>query len=281
MLSYRHAFHAGNHADVLKHLVLIQALRSLTQKPAPLLLVDTHAGAGRYDLAAREAQKRREFQEGIGRLWACARNDPPEAVTRYLDVVRALNPEGALRFYPGSPWLMLRHARPQDRLRFFELHTNENRILRANLGEKERRARVDGDGMRLLKSLLPPPARRALVLVDPSYETSADYAAVPETLKDALTRLATGVYLLWHPLLARPESTRLPERLKRLAPRWLHATLTVRSPPTDGIGLYGSGMFLLNPPWKLAQTLEECLPWLADTLGLDAGAGWRLETKGE
>jgi 23S rRNA (adenine2030-N6)-methyltransferase len=280
MLSYRHAFHAGNHADVLKHLTLIQAISYLAQKPAPLLFVDTHAGAGRYSLAAEEARKLGEYREGIGRLWDLPREKLPDAVRHYRDAIRILNPDGILRAYPGSPWFMQRHLRPQDRLRLFELHGNECKILAANLRDRGRQTQiVAGDGLRLLKSLLPPPDRRALVLIDPSYETRADYAAVPEILEDAVKRFATGTYILWHPLIARLESLQLPGRLKRLAPRWLHATLTVKAPPADGIGLFGSGLFILNPPWTLAPTLTECLPWLAKTLGTDT-ANWTLDTKG-
>ncbi|MDR1351140.1 MAG: 23S rRNA (adenine(2030)-N(6))-methyltransferase RlmJ [Zoogloeaceae bacterium] len=276
MLSYRHAFHAGNHADVLKHLVVIDLLRYLTQKPAPLMVIDTHAGAGRYNLAGREAQKLREYQEGIGRVWQA--KDAPVVVTEYLAAVRELNPSGELKQYPGSPWLARQFLRPNDPLRLFELHGNEARALAQTFKNAGRAIRVvKGDGLTLLKSLLPPPERRALTLIDPSYETRRDYSAVIATLKDALKRFATGTYVLWYPQLVCLESRQLPERLKRLPADWLHVSLSVRAPTADGVGMYGSGMFILNPPWTTADALRQSLPWLARQLAQDEQAAWTLE----
>jgi 23S rRNA (adenine2030-N6)-methyltransferase len=280
MLSYRHAFHAGNHADVLKHLALTQMLDYLTQKPAPLWVIDTHAGAGRYRLDAREAQKLGEYREGVARLWPPA-EDAPKAVAAYLAAVRELNPSGELTHYPGSPWLARRVLRPIDRLRLFELHGAESRLLAQNFKGAGREVQtVAGDGLALLKSLLPPPSRRALVLIDPSYETKNDYAGVLATLKDALKRFASGTYALWYPALAKIEACQLPERLKRLpAPGadWLHVRLAVRAPATDGFGMCGSGMFIINPPWTLADALRESLPWLTSKLAQDGAATWTLE----
>jgi 23S rRNA (adenine2030-N6)-methyltransferase len=281
MLSYRHAFHAGNHADVLKHLTLVEMLRYLTQKPAPLMFIDTHAGAGRYSLVSREAQKLREYQEGIARLWQA--QDAPAAVLAYLAAVRELNPSGKLAHYPGSPWLARRFLRPADPLRLFELHGNEARALTqtfAAAGKAAGRAIriVKGDGLALLKSLLPPPERRALTLIDPSYETRHDYSAVVAVLKDALKRFPTGTYALWYPELARLESRQLPERLKHLSADWLHASLSVRAPAADGLGMHGSGLVIFNPPWTLADALRQSLPWLAQQLAQDERANWKLET---
>ncbi|MDR1889252.1 MAG: 23S rRNA (adenine(2030)-N(6))-methyltransferase RlmJ [Zoogloeaceae bacterium] len=289
MLSYRHAFHAGNHADVLKHLVLVQMLDYLTQKPAPLWIIDTHAGAGRYRLDAREAQKLGEYREGIARIWG--KNEPgtPEAVTAYLAAVRELNPSGELKHYPGSPWLAQRALRPADRLRLFELHGNESRLLARNFKSAGREVQTTaGDGLRLLKSLLPPPGRRALTLIDPSYETKSDYANVLATLKDALKRFASGTYAVWYPQLAKIESRQLPDRLKRLPATgtntgmdWLHVSLSVRAPAADGLGMCGSGMFIINPPWTLADTLRQSLPWLTQQLAQDDAAEWKLETSAD
>jgi 23S rRNA (adenine2030-N6)-methyltransferase len=280
MLSYRHAFHAGNYADVLKHLALVQMLDYLTQKPAPLWIIDTHAGAGRYRLDAREAQKLGEYREGVARLWPASK-DAPKAVAAYLAAVRELNPSGELTHYPGSPWLARRMLRPIDRLRLFELHGAESRLLAQNFKGAGREVQtVAGDGLALLKSLLPPPSRRALVLIDPSYETKSDYAGVLATLKDALKRFASGTYALWYPALAKIESRQLPERLKRLpAPGadWLHVRLSVRAPATDGLGMSGCGLFIINPPWTLAAALRESLPWLTQKLAQDGAASWTLE----
>ncbi|MDR2638176.1 MAG: 23S rRNA (adenine(2030)-N(6))-methyltransferase RlmJ [Zoogloeaceae bacterium] len=281
MLSYRHAFHAGNHADVLKHVALLAMLRYLAQKETPLLAVDTHAGGGRYVLDSPEAQKLGEFREGIGRIWqgVLQANDAPPAVADYLASVRELNPDGVLRHYPGSPWLMRQALRRTDSLRFFELHSKEARTLARHIPPRDKIRVAQDDGLTLLKSLLPPPSRRALVFIDPSYEVRADYAVVLDTLRDALRRFSTGVYAVWYPRLARLEARQLPERLRRLGAPWLDATLDVRAVSPDGLGMYGSGLFVLNPPWTLAATLRECLPWLAARLGEDAGAGWNVMEK--
>lgn len=277
MLSYRHAFHAGNHADVLKHLILVQVLKHLNQKDKPWWFVDTHAGAGIYDLASEHARKNAEFDSGIGRLWE--RTDLPEAVADYVGLVRGLNPDGRLRLYPGSPWLASRLMRPGDQLRLFELHSTDGALLQQTFGEMRRQVRVEAaDGFLALKSVLPPPPRRGLVLIDPSYEVKEDYRRVIEALKEALRRFATGSFAVWYPQLPRYEARELPERLGRLpVQRWLHATLTVQTPSRDGFGMHGSGMFIVNPPWVLADRLRSVLPWLVGVLGRDDGAGHTLE----
>jgi 23S rRNA (adenine2030-N6)-methyltransferase len=277
MLSYRHAFHAGNHADVLKHLLLIQLTRYLGQKEKPFWVIDTHAGAGLYELGTGYATQLKEFDSGIGKLWA--RQDLPEALTEYVNLVRGINPDGALRFYPGSPWLAFKTIRPQDRLRLFELHSSDNRILRENFSDHTRRVGIaNSNGFDALKALLPPPPRRALVLIDPSYEIRDDYQLVINGLKDALTRFATGTYAIWYPQLAKPDARQLPEKLKRLPVKnWLHVALTVHAPALDGFGMHGSGMFIINPPWTLHNTLTEVMPYLVKVLGQDAGASHTLE----
>src|ERR1700743_505262 len=175
MLSYRHAFHAGNHADVLKHLIVVQALKYMAQKDKPFWYIDTHAGAGAYALDSAEAAKNAEFASGIGALWG--RKDVPPAVAELLDEVRYMNPDGKLRFYPGSPYLAWRQLREQDRMRLFELHPTEINVLRDNFRYAGRRAMLSaGDGIEGIKALLPPPPRRAFVLIDPSYEDKRDYA---------------------------------------------------------------------------------------------------------
>jgi len=280
MFSYRHAFHAGNHADVLKHVVLVQLLRHLGQKDAPFWVIDTHAGAGLYSLEGEWAAKRGEFVDGIGRLWS--RADAPAPVAQYLEAVRAANPDGALRHYPGSPFIALAHLRANDRLRLFEMHPTESGVLAGNIAgagrEAVRRTLVRaGDGFDGLKALLPPPPRRALVLIDPSYEDKRDYARVVAALRDALMRFATGCYAIWYPQVQRRESAELARKLERMPGlRWLHATLTVRAPTPDGLGLHGSGIFVVNPPWTLQPALREALPWLADVLAQDVGALWTL-----
>ncbi|MCM5570130.1 23S rRNA (adenine(2030)-N(6))-methyltransferase RlmJ [Burkholderiaceae bacterium FT117] len=285
MFSYRHAFHAGNHADVLKHVVLVQLLRHLALKETPFWVIDTHAGAGLYSLEGEWAAKRSEFADGIGRLWG--RADAPPAVADYLDEVRAVNPEGRLRHYPGSPFIALRHLRDRDRLRLFEMHPNESRVLAGNIEEAGRDAQrrtivSPGDGFAGLKALLPPPPRRALVLIDPSYEDKRDYARALAALREGLERFATGCYAIWYPLVQRPEPADLARRLtNQPGIRWLHVTLAVRHPAADGLGLHGSGMFVVNPPWTLHESLRACLPWLTAALRQDDGARHSLEQGGE
>lgn len=277
MLSYRHAFHAGNHADVLKHLTLIQVLRHLNQKEKPWWYVDTHAGAGVYDLASDYARKNAEHASGIGRLWD--RSDLPPAVADYVALVRGLNPDGRLRLYPGSPWLASRLMRPQDRLRLFELHPADAELLRHYFAELDRQVRIEAaDGLTGLKAVLPPPPRRGLTLIDPAYEVKTDYRQVVTALKAGLERFATGIYIVWYPLLPRYDARELPERLKRLpGVRWLNASLSVRAASVRGHGMYGSGLFVVNPPWGLADGLAKALPWLVDVLAQDAAATYSLE----
>jgi 23S rRNA (adenine2030-N6)-methyltransferase len=277
VFSYRHGFHAGNHADVLKHVVLVQMLGYLTAKEAPLWFVDTQAGAGAYALEGAFAQKKGEFREGIGRLWE-ARALPP-AVAAYVAQVRRLNPDGVLRHYPGSPQIALQMLRAQDRLALFELHSTENKLLRDHFASAGRRVSVQAaDGFGGLKALLPPPSRRALVLMDPSYEDKEDYGRVVAAMRDALRRFATGVYAVWYPQVQRQEAQDLPGQLKQLAERdWLQVSLTVKAPEPDGLGLHGSGMLVFNPPWNLEAALQEAMPALVRILGQDRRATFKLQ----
>lgn len=292
MLSYRHAFHAGNHADVLKHVVVIQLLRYLGQKDTPYMYIDTHAGAGVYALDSDYAAKNAEYDTGIGRLWN--RKDLPEPVAEYVQLVKEMNPSGKMRYYPGSPYCADKTMREQDRIRLFELHPSEIKILEENFRKVEAHAAAQGqrpnargkrvmiqrgDGFFGLKALLPPPSRRGLILIDPPYEVKEDYRRVKDTLADALSRFATGTYAVWYPVLQRIESRQLPEKLKQLpANSWLNVTLSISAPSPDGFGLHSSGMFVLNPPWTLEPLLREMMPYLVSALGQDAGARFTLET---
>lgn len=276
MLAYRHAFHAGNHADVLKHLVLMLVLRHLRAKEKGYRFVDTHAGAGGYSLLGRYAKKNAEYERGIGLLWT--RTDLPAPLADYVELVRRFNPDGVLAQYPGSPSLALQLLRPQDELRAFELHPTEQKILRATLAGQRRATVYDADGFTGLRSQLPPPTRRGAVLVDPSYEGNADYAKVVATLRDALARFADGTYIVWYPHVSKVEAAELPRRLGALAPKaWLHARLTVQEPDARGFGLAGSGVFVLNPPHTLRSALASTLPYLVDVLGQYAGANFLID----
>lgn len=281
MFSYRHGFHAGNHADVLKHIVLTHILQYYNQKDAPYYFVDLHAGAGLYDLEGQWAQKIGEYIDGIARVWEA--KSPPPAVTQYLDLIRDLNPDGHLRIYPGSPWLALEACRSQDKLRLFEMHPNEADILRQNLDQRAyrvpRQTAVFGDdGFAGLKGHIPPPTRRAIVLFDPSYEDKHDYRRVVETMKDAMLRFPTGCYAIWYPQIQRREAQELPRQLEKLAGQnWTHVSLTVHKPGSEGLGLHGSGVFVINPPWTLTATMKETLPWLVRSLGQDERASYKLD----
>jgi 23S rRNA (adenine2030-N6)-methyltransferase len=289
MLSYRHGFHAGNHADVLKHFVQVQLHQYMNQKDTAYTYIDTHSGAGVYALDSDYATKNAEFQTGIAPLWEC--RDLPAPLADYVNLVRAMNPSGKLRYYPGSPYVAEQMAREQDRLRLFELHPADSKILAENFrrlaahqaeqGQRARGRRVmieRGDGFLSLKALLPPPSRRALVLIDPPYEVKDDYRRVKDALEDALGRFPSGIFAVWYPVLQRMESRQFADRLKRLpAKEWLNVTLTISTPTPDGVGLHTSGMFVLNPPYTLEPTLREVMPYLARVLGKDAAATFTIE----
>jgi 23S rRNA (adenine2030-N6)-methyltransferase len=292
MLSYRHAFHAGNHADVLKHVVLIQLLRYLGQKDTPYMYIDTHSGAGVYALDTGYADKSREYETGIARLWD--RKDLPEPVAEYVQLIKDMNPSGKMRYYPGSPYCADKVAREHDRIRLFELHPSDSKLLEENFRKLEAHAAAQGqrgaargkrvminkgDGFTGLKALLPPPSRRGLVLVDPPYEVKEDYRKVKDMLGDALTRFPTGTYAVWYPVLQRMESRELPDRLKRLQGKdWLNVTLSIGGPSPDGFGLHSSGMFVINPPWTLEPMLREMMPFLVKALARDEQARFTLES---
>ncbi len=265
MLAYRHAFHAGNHADVLKHLTLMLLLRHMNAKDKTYRYVDTHAGAGGYSLEGTYAQKKGEYTQGVARLWG--REDLPPVVADYVELVRRFNPDGVLRQYPGSPAIAQMLLRGQDQMRLFELHPTDHRILASFLGEAPGVEVQRADGFTSLKGQLPPSSRRALVVMDPSYEGVADYAKVISALRDALQRFATGVYMVWYPQVSKLEAAQLPKRLQALAPKsWLHARLTVQQPDKQGFGLAGSGVFILNPPHTLHADLQAVLPFLTQAL---------------
>ncbi len=279
MLSYRHGFHAGNHADVLKHVALVALLRILTRKDKPLLVLDTHAGAGMYSLEQGFAVKNAEFRNGIALLWG--RDDLPAPVADYLDQVRAVNSDGVLRHYPGSPRVALGMLRPQDRLRLFELHSTEGQVLAQQFARDGRRVSVTaGDGFAGLKAVLPPPSRRGLVLIDPSYELASDYRKVVAALGDGMQRFATGTYAVWYPLLQRRESIELSDKLRKATSvDWLDVALQVKAPSPTGLGLHGSGMFIVNPPWTFSEQMRGVMPWLTRVLAQDAAASFRLDAR--
>jgi 23S rRNA (adenine2030-N6)-methyltransferase len=286
MFSYRHAFHAGSHADILKHLTLMHLVEYLQEKPGALTIVDTHAGAGIYSLKDGFAAVSKEAEGGIVRLLEFIKQGKPisEGIQRYLEIVQTENTGDQLDAYPGSPFILARLLRPQDRLKLFELHPKEIDIRRHNIGELKQAKQIDiyaEDSFTRLKGLLPPPSRRGLVLIDPSYEDKQDYRYLEEAMEEALQRFATGCYAIWYPTLSRRESAALPDRMKKIAVNhkrsWLHAELRVENAPGER-RLQSSGMFIINPPWTLEKHLAEALPILTKALGIDGGAQFLLKS---
>jgi 23S rRNA (adenine2030-N6)-methyltransferase len=262
MLSYRHGFHAGNHADVLKHIVEVLILDYLIQKPTALSYIDTHAGAGFYHFASTFSAQNREFETGIAKLRK-ADGELPAPLKRYLEIIDACCANQAAG-YPGSPAIALAMLRDQDKAQLFELHPNDHQNLSKRF--KDRARIYDTDGFTGLKGLLPPPSKRALILIDPPYEDKNDYRKVISALKDSQRRFPKGVYAIWYPLLPRDDSKDLVRRLRGLSSdNYLHAQLCVQA-ERGSHGMYGSAMFVINPPWQLQEQLQEIMPVLQTLL---------------
>jgi 23S rRNA (adenine2030-N6)-methyltransferase len=284
------AFHAGNHADVLKHTVLIATLQYLLQKEAALTVLDTHAGAGLYRLDGDYASKSGEAADGILRLAQAKESELAPVLQAYLASVRSFNQGAQLRNYPGSPFIIqsLLRVQERDKLKVFELHPTDMRSLAGNIAQLEAGRQVavlHEDGFEGVRKFLPPPSRRALLLCDPSYELKSDYAKVLDMVADSLKRFATGTYAVWYPIIPRPEAHDLPRRLKTMTTKagksWLHVELTVKSNKTsERGGLPASGMFLVNPPFNLKEQLKPAMPQLVKLLGQDENAAFLLESGG-
>ena len=277
-MNYHHEFHAGNFADVFKHIVFCRILHYLRGKPAAFRVIDTHAGAGLYDLGGAEAKRGGEWQEGIARLIAAQVEAPVAALLApYLDVVSALNERGRLRLYPGSPALARAWLRPQDRLIACEVEPQAAAALRQNLRGDVRIKVLEIDGWTALGAYVPPKERRGLVLIDPPFEEERDFARLAHGLVAAQRKWATGIYLLWYPIKDRGGPDALAKSLRRLGPaKLLRAELNV-GPLSDPTRLNGCGLILLNPPWTLEQELSLLLPALAGILGRDGKGGFRLD----
>ncbi|MBA5807755.1 23S rRNA (adenine(2030)-N(6))-methyltransferase RlmJ [Morganella morganii] len=273
MLSYRHSFHAGNHADVLKHTVQSLIIESLKEKDKPFLYLDTHAGAGRYQLSGEHAERTGEYLEGIARIWA--QESVPEELKTYLEAVSALNPRGDLRFYPGSPLIAAHLLRDYDKLNISELHPSDFPLLRNEFSRDNRARVVREDGYQQLKSQLPPLSRRGFVLIDPPYELKNDYQAVVKGIQEGHRRFATGTYAVWYPVVLRQQIKRMVKDFQATGIRKiLQIELAVR-PDSDQRGMTASGMIVINPPWKLEAQMKSVLPWLHKVL-VPEGTGHTL-----
>jgi len=275
MLSYRHAFHAGNFADVIKHSVLLHTLNYMAQKDKSLRLIDTHAGAGAYKLGGNQPLKNREFDNGIGKLWG--RTDLPPALQDYVNFVRAFNDGGHLLYYPGSPMMMQAALRPQDHLFLHELHTTDYRLLEEAIGADKQVKIIDDDGLSGMQGLLPPPERRGLMFIDPSYELKNDYHEVIKQVISAHKRFSTGTFIIWYPVVLRQRIEDMERALSKSGIKNIQLFELGIAPDSPEYGMNSSGLFVINPPWTLWKAMEEALPYLADTLGENSEGFYRLE----
>jgi 23S rRNA (adenine2030-N6)-methyltransferase len=275
MLSYRHGYHAGNFADVMKHVVLTTSLKYLTQKDAGLCYLDTHAGAGGYELHLGFAQKTGESLLGIAKLWGA--RDAPEAVANYLELVRRFNAGDELRRYPGSPWFAAQLLRPQDRLALCELHASDFPLLEKMFAQNKRARCYAADGYDFSAGLVPPIERRGLILMDPAYELANEYETALAAISKLHRQFSTGTYALWYPILNEQRTMEVRRFFESHAIRdVLHLALRI-SDHASFPGMYGSAMVVINPPWTLRASMEAALPWLVDRLGLNSKAEFRIE----
>lgn len=277
-MNYRHAFHAGSFADVFKHAVLCRVLHYLRAKPAAFRVIDTHAGAGLYDLTGPEASRSGEWHNGIEKfLAATLPREVASLLAPYLDAIVALNERGRLRIYPGSPAIARAWLRPQDRLIACELEPNAAAALNRNLRGDSRIKTLAIDGWTALSAYVPPIERRGLVLVDPPFEQDSDFRRLSQGLAAAHRKWSTGIYMLWYPIKDRGEPDALAKRLRRLAiAKTLRAELIV-APMSDPSRLNGCGLILVNPPWRIVEELAILMPVLAKILGLPNKGASRLD----
>ena len=276
-MNYRHAFHAGNFADVLKHAVLCRVLVHLREKAGAFRVIDTHAGAGLYDLTSSDATRGGEWQDGIGRLIdESLPKSSAELLAPYLEAIRAFNSD-KLRSYPGSPVLAQRFLRKQDRLIACELEPHAAKALRHSLRGDDQTKAIEIDGWTALTAYIPPVERRGVVLIDPPFEQEGDYIRLANALDTARSKWASGTYLLWYPIKGRPEPDALAKRIRRLnIPKVMRIEVVV-SPLSDPSRLNGCGLIVLNPPWKLEDELSALLPVLAALLGRAGKGSSRLD----
>jgi 23S rRNA (adenine2030-N6)-methyltransferase len=270
-MNYQHAFHAGNFADVHKHAVLARILTYLANKPAAFRVIDTHAGAGRYDLLGPEPTRSGEWRDGIKKVWDARTGQGAGAaltlLAPYLDAVAALNPGGKLRVYPGSPLMALSLLRPQDRLIACELEPRAATLLKNALRGDARAKVIALDGWTALSAYVPPKERRGVVLIDPPFEDTADFTKLSSALAAAHRKWPTGIYMLWYPIKNRDAPDALARRLKKAGlPALLRCEISI-GPPRSDIGLTGSGLIVVNPPFQLDAELKILLPALGSLLG--------------
>ena len=273
MLSYRHAFHAGNYADVLKHIVLVEILAYLCSKAKPFDYIDTHAGAGIYRLNSQQAQKNREYENGIGRLKP---DDWPELNT-YFDIIAGFNPDRSLKNYPGSPKIAEALLRSRDRAWLYEMHPGDYESLLKAFAKQPKVNIAPSDGFAGLISLLPPKSKRALILIDPSYEIKQDYAHVVEVLRKAHRRFATGIYAIWYPVVERRRINAMESALVNSGIRRIQLFELGQQGLSQTSRMHAAGMIVVNPPWPLFAKMQTLLPKLAEALAIVGKPHYRCE----
>ncbi|ENM5889619.1 23S rRNA (adenine(2030)-N(6))-methyltransferase RlmJ [Vibrio mimicus] len=269
MLSYRHSFHAGNHADVLKHIVQSLILNSLQQKEKPFVYHDTHSGVGRYDLTHEWSEKTGEYKQGIARVWQ--QDNIPAELDSYLDAIRLLNQGETLRYYPGSPRVARAHLREQDRMVLTELHPSDYPLLEQEFHRDRQVSIYKEDGFARLKASLPPQERRGLVLIDPPYELAKEYRDVVQAIAQSYKRWATGIYAIWYPVVNRCDIDDMLEGLQGLGIRKILQIELGVSPDTNERGMTASGMIVVNPPWTLESQMQTILPFLKQAIAPATG----------
>lgn len=264
MLSYRHSFHAGNHADVVKHIVQSLILDALKQKDKPFVYHDTHSGVGRYDLQDERSEKTGEYKQGIARIWQ--RDDIPADIASYIDAIKDLNDGDTLRYYPGSPKVARTQLREQDRMVLTELHPSDFPLLLQEFrGDRQVRIYKE-DAFARLKASLPPKERRGVVLIDPPYELKHEYMDVVKAIQESYKRWATGTYAIWYPVVYRENIDKMIQGLENLGIRKILQIELGVEPDTDERGMTASGMIVINPPWKLESQMQAILPWLQEAI---------------
>lgn len=268
MLSYRHAFHAGNFADVLKHSVLTLVLDYMTRKEKGFHYIDSHSGAGMYQLTDEYSQKTGEYKAGIAKL--VSEQDTPQALQPYINLINELNPNSAsneLALYPGSPAVAKRFMRRQDSTHLFELHPTDIQHLTDFCYRWKKAFVKQSDGYQGVLGLLPPPSRRGVVLIDPPYELKEDYHKAVNTIIKAYSKFATGTYILWYPVVKRELVNKMKSDFTKSEVKNLLQVEFCLSADTDEYGMTGTGLFIVNPPWQLTSQMAEILPYLKQKLG--------------
>ncbi len=274
MLSYRHNFHAGNHADVLKHTTLSLILSYYQQKKKTFWYIDTHAGGGIYDFMGTQAQKNKEFDQGIIKIYGST--DIPEEMTPYIQQIQLCNKPGEIHYYPGSPVIANHFRGSQDQLRLFELHPSDLLSLTNSLPIDKHIKVIKTNGLLGLKSCLPPQSRRAVTLIDPSYEVTKDYEDVYMALRDSIKRFQTGTYIVWSPLIHKRDPQILLSNLQSIdVNSSLYVSLSIDAKDFMP-GMYGSYLYIINPPWTLLEQLSTICPYLVDRLGIGGRGSFEL-----